>query len=123
MDRSFFRGILMRYGLFVGSVAGMILVATPLLAQTPAVERGTKVFAEQKCSLCHSVAGKGNPKGPLEDGVAKLTAAEIHDWLVNPQAMRDKTGADRKPAMKAFASLPKDDLDALTAYLLSLKKK
>jgi hypothetical protein len=37
--------------------------------------------------------------------------------------MRDKTGADRKPAMKAFASLPKDDLDALTAYLLSLKKK
>jgi len=114
----------MRYGLLLATVLGMLAAAAPAFAQNQAaVDKGMKVFTEQKCSLCHSVAGKGNPKGPLEDGVAKLTAADIHEWLVNPQAMRDKTGADRKPAMKAFASLPKDDLDALTAYLLSLKKK
>jgi mono/diheme cytochrome c family protein len=114
----------MRFRLIGIASAALILSAAPSFAQnTPAVERGMKVFADQKCSLCHSVAGKGNPKGPLEEGVAKLSATEIREWLVNPQAMRDKTGADRKPAMKAFASLPKDDLDALTAYLLSLKKK
>jgi mono/diheme cytochrome c family protein len=114
----------MRYLLLSVFITGIVLAATPAFAQEQAsVERGMKVFADQKCSLCHSVAGKGNPKGPLEDGVAKLSAADIREWLVNPQAMRDKTGADRKPAMKAFASLPKDDLDALTAYLLSLKKK
>jgi mono/diheme cytochrome c family protein len=108
----------------VASVVGLIAIAAPAFAQADAaVERGMKVFVDQKCALCHSVAGKGNPKGVLEDGVAKLSAAEIREWLVNPQAMRDKTGADRKPAMKAFASLPKDDLDALVAYLLSLKKK
>jgi mono/diheme cytochrome c family protein len=114
----------MSYRLFGAFAAGIILAATPAFAQNPAaVEKGAKVFADQKCSLCHSVAGKGNPKGPLEAGVEKLSAADIHEWLVNPQAMREKTGADRKPAMKAFASLPKDDLDALTAYLLSLKQK
>ena len=114
----------MRPNLLAAVATGVILAAGPSFAQNPPpVERGVKVFTDQKCSLCHSVAGKGNPKGPLEDGIAKLSGAEILEWLVNPQAMRDKTGADRKPAMKVFASLPKDDLDALTAYLLSLKKK
>ena len=36
--------------------------------------------------------------------------------------MTAKIKADRKPAMKAYASLPKEDLDALVAYLASLKK-
>lgn len=31
--------------------------------------------------------------------------------------------ATRKPAMKAYANLPKADLDALVAYLASLKGK
>jgi len=114
----------MRYGLSFALLAAMLLIAGPAFAQNQAaVEKGMKVFADQKCSLCHSVAGKGNPKGPLEDGVAKLSGDEIREWLVNPQAMRDKTGADRKPAMKSFSTLPKDDLDALVAYVLSLKKK
>jgi hypothetical protein len=35
--------------------------------------------------------------------------------------MTTKTGATRKPVMKQY-SLPKDDVDALAAYLTSLKK-
>lgn len=30
--------------------------------------------------------------------------------------------AERKPPMKSYASLPKEELDALVAYLASLKK-
>jgi mono/diheme cytochrome c family protein len=113
----------MRYGFSVASVAAMTVIAGSAFAQNQAaVEKGMKVFTEQKCSLCHSVAGKGNPKGPIEEGVAKFSADEIREWLVHPQTMRDKTGADRKPPMKAFATLPKDDLDSLVAYLVSLKK-
>ena len=81
------------------------------------------MFTAQKCSLCHSVGGKGNAKGPLEDGVSKLSDDEIREWLVHPDVMREKAHAERKPAMKSFASLPKGDLDALVAYLSSLKKK
>jgi mono/diheme cytochrome c family protein len=74
--------------------------------------------------LCHSIAGKGNAKGILDDVGSKLKAEEIREWLTDPVGMAAKTKATRKPAMPAkYASLPKDDLDALVAYLSSLKKK
>jgi len=93
-------------------------------AQDAKVEKGAKVYADQKCSLCHSIAGKGNPKGSLDDVGSKLTAEEIHHWIVDPVKMSAQAKADRKPPMPAkYASLPKDDLDALVAYLSSLKKK
>ncbi len=100
----------------------LILAPSPVLAQAQ-VERGMKVFADSKCSLCHSVAGKGNAKGVLDDVGRKLAATEMHEWLVNPEAMRQKTKAERKPIMKSFATLSKDDVDALVAYLQTLKKK
>ena len=87
---------------------------------TPAA--GLKVFEAQKCSLCHSVAGKGNPKGSLDGVGAKLKADEIRQWLTDPQGMATKHNATRKPAMKNFSSLPAADLDALVAYVSSLKK-
>ena len=40
--------------------------AAPAEAQD-AKPRGEAVFAAQKCGLCHSVGGKGNPKGPIEN--------------------------------------------------------
>ena len=95
--------------------------AAPAAAQDAAA-RGETVFVAQKCSLCHSVAGKGNPKGPMEEAVAKLTPAEIRSWITDAKGMTAKTKAERKPAMKEFA-LPKEDVDALVAYLTSLKKK
>jgi mono/diheme cytochrome c family protein len=91
-------------------------------AAQDAATKGEAVFAAQKCGLCHSVAGKGNPKGPLEEAVAKLSAAEIRSWITDAKGMTAKTGATRKPAMKEF-TLPKEDVDALVAYLSSIKKK
>ena len=99
-----------------------MLIPAPAHAQN-AVDRGLKVYAESKCSMCHSVAGKGNGKGVLDEVGSKLSADEIRLWVTDPQAMRDKTHAERKPIMKAYASLAKADLDALVAYLVTLKKK
>ncbi|MCM3881967.1 MAG: cytochrome c [Vicinamibacterales bacterium] len=114
----------MRYratALAVLGLAAVVARPAPALAQAH-VERGMKIFADSKCSLCHSVAGKGNAKGALDD-VGQLPAAEIRGWLTDPEAMRKKGGSERKPVMKSFATLPKDDLDALVAYLQTLKKK
>ena len=96
--------------------------AASAVAQSDAA-RGEKVYAAQKCAICHSIAGKGNQKGVLDDVGARLTADEIRRWIVSPTEMTAKTKAARKPPMKAYASLPKDDLDALVAYMQSLKKK
>jgi mono/diheme cytochrome c family protein len=114
----------MRYGLLIATTAALIGIAAPAFAQSPAaIEKGVTIFTAQKCALCHSVAGKGNPKGPLDEVGSTLTAAEIRQWLVNPAEMREKAHAERKPAMKSFSTLSKDDLDALVAYIGSLKKK
>jgi mono/diheme cytochrome c family protein len=83
---------------------------------------GAKVFADQKCSVCHSIAGKGNAKGPLDEVGSKLSSADIRAWIEDAAGMTTKTNATRKPAMKSY-SLAKGDVDNLVAYLSSLKKK
>lgn len=103
-------------------IAILSITAVTSTAAQDAKAQGEKVFAAQKCALCHSVGGKGNPKGPLEDAVNKLSADEIRAWITDAKGMTAKTKATRKPAMKDFA-LPKEDLDALVAYLSAMKKK
>jgi len=87
------------------------------------IERGMKVYTDQKCAVCHSIAGQGNAKGALDDVGSRLTPDEIRAWLVNPAEMTKKTKAERKPPMRAYPNLAKEDVDALVAYILSLKKK
>ena len=83
--------------------------------------QGEKVFTTQKCSLCHSIAGKGNAKGPLDEVGSKLSDGEIRAWINDAKGMTEKTKAIRKPVMKSY-TLPKEDVDALAAYLSAMKK-
>jgi mono/diheme cytochrome c family protein len=98
--------------------------AAPASAQdAKLIEHGKTVYAAQKCSICHSIEGKGQVKGPLDGVGSKLTNDEIREWIVNPAEMSKKTKAERKPPMRAYPKLPKEDLEALVAYMASLKKK
>ena len=96
--------------------------AAVTVASAQDAKKGEQLFTEQKCNLCHSIAGKGNAKGPLDGVGAKVKADEIRAWLVDTKAMTAKTKAERKPEMKVY-TLPSEDVDALVAYLSSLKKK
>jgi mono/diheme cytochrome c family protein len=91
-------------------------------AAQDAKSQGEQVFVAQKCALCHSIGGKGNVKGPMEDAVGQLAAGELRAWITDANAMTAKTKAPRKPAMKQYA-LAKEDVDALVAYLSAMKKK
>jgi mono/diheme cytochrome c family protein len=105
-------------------MVGVLGLPAIAVAQDKAiVERGMKIYADQKCSICHSIDGKGNAKGPLDSVGLKLSADEIREWIVHPADMTKKTKAERKPPMRAYPNLPKEDVDALVAYMLSLKKK
>ena len=105
-------------------VAFSLSAVSAALAQDQArIARGMMVYTDQKCAVCHSIGGKGNPKGPLDDVGSRLTPDEIRAWMVNPAEMIKKTNAERKPPMRAYPNLAKDDLDALVAYIVSLKKK
>jgi len=104
----------------VAAAAAMVLgMAAPLLADDAA--RGAEVYTEQKCKLCHSVAGEGNKKGPLDKVGAELSADDMKAWLVTPEEMATKAGKDRKPKMKKYDKLSDEDMKALIAYLQTLK--
>ena len=90
-------------------------------AQDPAA--GKKVYDAQKCSTCHNIAGKGGKQSTLDGVGSKLSADEIREWIVDPIAMAKKASSTKKPPMpKKYDKLPAGDLDALVAYMQSLKK-
>ncbi len=100
---------------------GMVMaVGVPAAAQDPTVAHGMKVYADQKCAICHSIGDKGNKKGPLDEVASKLKAEEIREWIVDAKGMTAKTKSTRKPVMRSY-NLPKEDVDALVAYMMTLK--
>lgn len=101
---------------------GLLLWAGAAFAQGNAAQ-GKQLFADNKCGVCHSIDGTGNKKGPLDDVGAKMSAADIREWITSAPEMAAKAKADRKPPMKAYSDLSKADVDDLVAYLQTLKKK
>jgi mono/diheme cytochrome c family protein len=103
-------------------VAGTLMAAwaVPALAQDAKVAKGAALFESNKCTVCHSVAGKGGKK-PLDGAGTRLDAATVKLWLTDPKGAEAKTGKKAMPPMKSFATLPAEDIDALVAYVLSLK--
>ena len=96
--------------------ASVGFAASPALAQD--AKKGEQVYAAQKCSTCHSIAGKGKKTNPLDGVGAKLSADDIKQWIVDPKGMAAKSKSTKKPPMPAkYASLPAADIDALVAYI------
>jgi mono/diheme cytochrome c family protein len=108
--------------LLLPALASLFVLAMSSAAPAQDTSKGQAVFTAQKCSLCHSIAGKGNPKGSLDDVGTKLKPEEIREWITDAKGMTTKTNAMRKPAMRQY-SLSKGDVDALVAYLSTLKGK
>ena len=106
----------MEKGRWSGVIAAVVLVAgamAPVAAQGDKV-KGEKVYADLKCSMCHTL-GTGKKMGP---DLAKVGATRDKAWLAkylpNPKGENPK---NKMPAAKAKGA----DLDNLIAYLLSLK--
>ena len=113
-------------GLFMAALTIALVVGTPRLARSQDAEqikKGEQVYVAQKCSVCHSIAGKGGKQSPLDGVGSKLSADEIRQWIVEPIEMAKKTSSAKKPPMpKKYDKLPPAELDALVAYMQSLKK-
>ena len=102
------------------AAAALTVLARPAAAQD--AKNGEAVYTAQKCQLCHSIGGKGNKANPLDGVGARLSAADTRQWIIKPTEMAAKANSTRKPAMPAkYGSLPAADIDALVAYIQSLK--
>jgi mono/diheme cytochrome c family protein len=86
------------------------------------MKKGQQVYAAQKCQTCHAIAGKGKTTNPLDGVGGKLSADEIKQWILDPKGMAAKAKSTKKPPMAAkYSGLPAADVDALVAYMQSLK--
>lgn len=73
-------------------------------------------MAREGCRNCHTIAGAGKEVGPKLDGVGgKHDKKWLIDHFVNPQAFV------KDSVMPKFDTLPKEELEAMADYLLSLK--
>jgi cytochrome c oxidase subunit II len=104
--------------------------ARPAEASTDArVAIGAAVFARADCGLCHAVRGGAHSTPPAEAGpdlthvasrrtlgsaTVPNTAQNLRQWIIDPHRL--KPGV-RMPATR----LPDEELDALVAYLESLR--
>jgi len=85
------------------------------------VARGEEVFLEQACTRCHSAEGTGNPRLPLDGVGSRRSASELRDWATGSGTAREELGRSTARAKEGFARLPAGELDALVAYLGSLR--
>lgn len=115
-----------RWIALVATMSAVLIGASSRAQDAARVEKGKQVYdaAMPKCKTCHSIGGAGNVKGPLEGVGSRLKAEEIKAWMRTPKEMTEKTKAARKPYMPAYPKekMSDEDLEALTAYMLSLKK-
>jgi mono/diheme cytochrome c family protein len=104
----------------------LVMLAAAALAGWPAaagaqdgaaIELGKEVYRAQRCARCHAIGGVGSRRSPLDGVGDRLTEAEIRKWIVAPQTMNPKV---RK---RAYDKLPPKELDALVAYMMSLKQR
>ena len=107
----------------LGALTLVLALPAVAAAQDEAlVKKGQEIYAAQKCSTCHSIAGKGGKQSPLDGVGKKLSADDIRAWITNPTEMTKKTSSTKKPPMpNKWAKLPAADVDALVAYIQSLK--
>jgi mono/diheme cytochrome c family protein len=100
-------------------LAVVFSVAGVASADDAASEKGKAVFESTKppCKTCHN-----DKKNSLDNYGAAGSIEDVKAWMRTPKEMFAKTG--KKGAKPTFGpnKISDEDLDALAAYLVSLKK-
>jgi len=103
-----------------GAETADIAPPSPPAASAEVVEAGRRLFAEQTCGRCHAIAGKGNPRNPLDGITAGRSDEDIRHWIVGDEAVRDEMSPRAFAAKQRYAALNAEQIAALVAYLRSL---
>lgn len=95
---------------------------TEAVAPPPAADagRGRELFAVEGCASCHAIAGVGNPRHPLDGVGARRGPEQLRAGITGT----DAAAVPFTPAVVRrklrYRALAPADLEALTAYLLTL---
>ena len=108
------------------ALAGLVgVMAASVVAQNASLpQAGKQLYASRECARCHMIAGKGNKMSKLDGVASKMSARDIARWLRAPAEM--EAALDHKPKVrmssrKSLKTLTDADVEALVAYLMTLK--
>lgn len=89
---------------------------------TPAaLQRGRNVYEQQRCATCHSIAGEGNPRNPLDDAGTKHDATALEEWITGAGKAAEVLPPSIAKRKQRYRALPREEIDALVAYLSTLR--
>lgn len=98
--------------------------AAPQAASAPAsaadasqASSGKKIYGREGCARCHSIAGEGSPRSPLDGVGERLSAEEIRKWIVAAPELEDELSGRVFRTKQAYGKLPEAELAALVSYL------
>lgn len=94
--------------------------ALPTESASARAVRGRAIYDAQGCARCHSIAGVGNPRNPLDGVGVRRDAAQLRQWITADRAITEALSTRTRAAKAEYAALPPAELDALVAYLRSL---
>lgn len=81
---------------------------------------GEQVYAQLRCARCHSIAGKGNTRLPLDGVAGRHDEQSLRHWITGDAAIGAPLSARVRAAKTGYAQLPEPDMAALIAYLQGL---
>jgi len=109
-----------------GAIAVSIVILTALgvasdratwaFATRPVVRTGARLYAENECASCHKIRGEGARSGP---DLSFIGQKRDLDWLRT--YVRDPERLNPSTAMPPHKGLSERDVDAIAAYLHSLR--
>jgi mono/diheme cytochrome c family protein len=79
-------------------------------ADSAADEAGRRAFAEMNCTMCHSLAGQGNPASRLDGIGTRLDRDAIRAWTVGEGPARDSLGSGMAQMKSRYADDPRLDV-------------
>lgn len=85
------------------------------------VALGREVYASLDCSACHSIAGQGSPRSPLDGVGGQLGREEIRDWIIGADGIAQDLSPRALRIKQGYRELPAEKLEALVSYMQSLK--
>ena len=85
------------------------------------VAPGRAIFERENCLTCHSVAGQGNPRHPLDGVGSKLDGSGLAAWLAGAGPARTELSSAILRRKQRYQTLPAEEMSSLVDYLSSLK--
>ena len=85
--------------------------------QVPDSARGRIVFEQRGCADCHSAAGVGSPRIPLDGVGLRRSRTSLRAWTTGDATLADSLAPATLRRKQEFARLPATDLEALLTFL------